>query len=202
MKGGLYYNSFYNPGIIEFTSSNVLSSFTYKSYIIELWYMQDNLFDPTYIYNTLLVNPFFGRNHIFYSNIVQLFLDSTAAPVYTYKSLIYGSSTPVTLDNGSPMIDNFEWNRIIINVVYDPDPLLAPNNYYVDLYTKNRILAANKLNLGSSSSPLLLTKIAFTHNEPSGKYPNIVWGSGYYRNLKLWKGDQISPAAIIQYNNL
>ena len=73
------------------------------------------------------------------------------------------------------MFQTLEWNRIFIHVLYDP---LASPNYSVDLYTKNKVLATDKLRLGTSTTALLLTSIVFTNNDTTGKYPGISWEVG------------------------
>ncbi len=189
----MYYNNLYNPGIIEISTANAFSGTTYNSYIIEVWYFPDNLFEPTVILKAPSTEPINQKNHIFYTNIVELFIDASSSNDY-YSHFINATANV----NLSANFSKLEWNRILLQVKYDPT--ITPNSHTCHLFTKNKLLGTNKVVLGTSSTALTLTKIVFTHNDQTGRYPNIFWGSGYYRNLKVWDGNQSSPWNIIQYN--
>ena len=198
-KGGLYYNSMFNPGIIEISTANALSGTAFESYILEIWYFPDNVFETTIIYNAPSPAPISRKNHVFYTNIFQIFADGNSS--YDYYSVFINNSVKKSIVDTplNKMISKLEWNRLLINVKYDP--AITPNSYTADLYTKNKLQTAYKFNLGSSSTSLQLSKVVFTHNDQTGRYPNVFWGSGYYRNLRVWNGDQISVWGVIKYND-
>ena len=198
----MYYNSAFNPGIIEISTTNALLGTSFDSYFIEIWYFPDNVFLKTVINTAPVQSPVLQKNHIFYTNVFQIFADGSSS--YDYYSLFVNNAVKKVLQvtvSGQQvtLVSKYEWNRIIAQVKYDPS--VTTNSYTADLFTKNRLQNNYKFSIGTSSTPLTLSKIVFTHNDQTGSYPNIYWGSGYYRNLRVWNGDQISEWAIFKYND-
>jgi len=190
----------FNPGIIEISTTNALAGTAFSSYIIEIWFFPDNIFDEPVKYNAPLGAPVNGINNIFYTNVFQIFADGNST--YDFYSIYINNTVKKSLVlGGVNMLSKNEWNRMFFEVKYDPSPILATNPYITNFYTKNKIGSSNAFSLGTSTTSLALTKIVFSHNDQTGKYPNVYWGSGYYRNLRIWNGDQISVYGIINYND-
>ena len=172
-----------------------------RSYIIELWFYPDYMFPINQIY---VANSPTYKNYIFYTNSVRVYWNHSVNRFYIeYGDYLSATPPSPVIVPSTTDIVRYEWNKMIFNVKFDS----VTNIYYFQFYSKNRIQAASRLdvgNLSAVSNNCQFDFLIFTHfDQGAGSPLNLVsWGSGYYQNLRFWDGDQAQPWVITQYDDL
>ena len=107
--------------------------------------------------------------------------------------------SPVIVPSTTDII-RFEWNKLIFNVKYN----VTTNTYTFEFFTKNRAQPTTKLSVGSQALANDFIFLIFTHLDISTGPPLslVTWGSGYYKNLRFWNGDETQPWALTKYDDL
>ncbi len=177
-----------------------------KSYVIEIWYYQDNILPTT----SIETNPNATKiNYIFYANTIRLYWDYTNSGSKIFRiEYNYLINDKITVTAGAAIIAN-SWNKLIFNVIYTSSnpPTNSIYNYKFEFFSKNRVSTANQMNVGTVSSPTdqSLKYIVWTHLDPDttmSELSGIYWHSGFYRGLRIWDGNQADPWVISQYDML
>jgi len=181
-KGALFYSGFNYPYNIyqDFRQSSSFQSQIKSGYILEFWFMIDNV-----------INTNFNKNiEYFYFNAdpheVYLKKDNEVTINYWYRCK-YSSSDARLLTN---LIHQYEWNKIMI--FSDNVSKMGSKNIiiYVNFNKANKIQVTI-----SDDNDLKLNSIVFCSNNPGvTNYPkcrktnslNIKWASAYYNNIRVW----------------
>ena len=191
----LYYSSLYKSASIDI-NFNDTSKFSkvYLSYIIELWYY------PDFIHYMIEYNKSPGdnnRNYVFYCNSAWLYIDK-----YHNKydaEMVDGIFEVVSSkDNNFKYIHRYEWNKIVFNIKYHEGNVTT-----VEFFTNNN--PYEPVQLGSTTGPIPLTNIYFCHKDPDCRDTRnepLHWASGFYKNLRVWDGDQTQPSSTLNYDYL
>ena len=177
----LQYSSFYNPDPI-----NIAISPTLTSYIIEIWYYPDFFLSDSNRQGKYYF-PETYKNYVFYSNVVQAyFLHSE------YKTLKVEDdySTHTT-----PYYHPYEWNKLVFHGIFKGD------TYYKYFYINNLINEPIEFKHIKTLSDGTLASITFFPNRNIGGI-YYQWASGYYRGLRVWKGEEANVPLTILYDNL
>jgi len=198
---GLYFSSFQTSQTIKIDSS--VAPFTallnsLKSYIIEIWFYPDYIFPTNQIY---VANSPNYKNYIFYTNSMRVYWNHSVNRFYIeYGDYLNATPPSAVIVPTTTDIVKYEWNKLIFNVKYDA----ATVTYFFEFFSKNRIQTATKLSVGSLALLNDFKFLIFTHfDQNAGPTLNqISWGSGYYRNLRFWNGDETQPWVISQYDDL
>ena len=171
-----------------------------KSYVIEIWYYQDNILPASQIQT----NPS-QKNYIFYSNTFRLYWSYTGAGAYMIE-YNYGINTSVAVPGATTLVAN-SWNKLIFNVFYNSTnpPTNTIYSYRFEFFTRNSV--TNKFSVGIVNSPSdqSLKYIVWTHLDPDtsiAETSGIFWHSGFYRGLRIWDGTQVDPWVLTQYDML
>ena len=175
----MQFSHFYSPGSIEIKIGDL------QSYIIEFWYYPDFFLQQTdgalYSYGTSLW-------YIFYSNIVQLGYNTGQLHYYTSFGGI--SNSPIT-----SLYNDHEWNKFIIYCQFNKDN----NIYSLSLYINNYF--NDPISLGNTTVDAKLTKIVFCDGCPQDQ-GTIYWATGYYKDLKVWNGENAYILQTVQYDQI
>ena len=173
-----FYSHFFTPGNIILD----LSNYNLVSYFVEFWIYLDNNINRDY-------RSYEDNFYLFYLNSFQLYGDNLGNYYYYVDSI--KSSTSLEIN---------EWNHIILCILYDPKEHQLKR-------TKGFLLKNNNLkyveNDAHMEKKLPLTKIYFCDHEPStcdGK--DILWGSAFYKNIRVWDGNKAQPYIIERYDGL
>ncbi len=184
-KKVFYYNTDFNPANIKLDFSN----YKLNSYLIEFWmYIDTTKFKPKNDQD---------YNYLFYSNHIMLTYGPAIYDLNQFQLKIITSAIV-----NEPIINNiiniFEWNHIILNVIYD-----IKEDY--NKKTKVYISANGKFNnlISSTENKMTLEKIYFCNGDPSNcDGNNIYWSSAFYKNLRVYNGNSVQPSFIIRYYDL
>ena len=145
------------------------SSYNLYSYFIEFWIIYEGGGPQTYF---------------FYSNAVRLKKNNNNEFV---AETTFGGENPI-----DRLIQD-KWNRIIINVYYDE------KGTNVDTIAKVSVNAGIEKPVGSTRNKVKLMKIYFCDNDPSCEGLLFNWGSGIYKNLRIWNGNLAHPEVAYRY---
>ena len=175
-----------------------------KSYIMEIWYYKDNILPVANIETNTAATR---KNYIFYSNTFRLYWDYTNALAKKFViEYNYGINTIIDVPATTALIDN-SWNKLIFNVFYNSTnpPTNTIYSYNFEFFTKNIIQGTAKFSVGTVNSPTdqSLKYIVWSHQDPDttiAEISGIYWHSGFYRDLRIWDGNQVNPWALTQYN--
>ena len=184
-----YFNSRYTPAniILDFTN------YKFDSYIIEFWMFIDTTnHGPSNL----------SQKYLFYTKHVMLLYGGKQHSNFNTFEFTIETSAIVENKVINDIINIYEWNHIIINVVYDP-------NEGYNKKTKVYIIANNK-NFEDANSlksltenKMTLEKIYFCNGDPSKcDGEEIYWSSAFYKNLKVFNGDSAQPYLIKRYNDI
>ena len=177
-KGALFYSRCNHPFNFFYEFKDFLSKINY-SYIIEIWFMIDNVickWDDTPLY-------------IFY-----------AAPHYIYRKKVgsqikYYYKYSSTLENELKLIHNYEWNKIVI---------FADNNKKkITVYQNFELKSSNIITINLSSGlPRTLTLVFCSVNGADllGCKASIKFGSVYYNNFRIWDINLATIETIQAFN--
>ena len=181
-KGALFYSGFNYPYNIyqDFTKSTSFQTQIESGYVLEFWFMIDNVINTNFIQN----------EEYFYFNAnpheVYLKKDNTGKLNYIYRLKTSSIEKDLT-----ELIHQYEWNKILI---------------FTDNVKKNIVIYVNfnkakKIEFTESGSiDLKLNSIVFCSNAPANTgsplYPkcrespntitDIKWASAYYNNIRVW----------------
>ena len=209
----LQFSGFYNSTKLEKDLPEM------KSYLIDFWYYDDYLLKE-------LGEKFFGepnenRHFIFHSNIIDLFftidnddLDYLRLPVsrsrpvgghYRGHNLYYAFKGFGTATTDSYIPFNFmDWNKVFISAYYNRTVETTAFTICLNYYNTERQPSERGYCMGDTfrqQSLSALEKIVFCHGvckDWEGK--TMYWGTGYYKNLRIWDGNNVSPSILAQYD--
>ncbi len=169
-----------------------------KSYVIEVWFYPDFILPTNQIYKA--DSPTY-KNYIYYTNSMRVYFNHSVNKYYIEYG-DYLSTTPPSpaIVPTTTAIIHYEWNKLIFNVKY----YHTGTKYYFEFFSKNRMQSANKLEVGNIANTNDFIFLIFTHKDTSAgaTLNQVSWGSGYYRNLRFWDGDQTQPWVLTQYDDL
>ena len=185
--GALFYSGVNHPYNIYQSFTNDFISLIGNGYVLEFWFMIDNV-----IFNQ---DKYFDepskRFYYFYSNVHELFVqkDSNGDLKYTYlfnRGIL--PSYKIDLEDRTH-IHRYEWNKIIIFA----DSTISGIKK-VGLYVNfNKDLEKEKEILVEPEHDLTLVYIAFCSTKPDLNFPACViegteihWASAFYNNLRVW----------------
>ena len=176
----LQYSSFYNSQLFSIEVDKL------SSYLIELWYYPDFFLSDSsrqgkYYY------PETYKNIVFYSNVVHAyFLHSE------YKTLKVEDdySTHTT-----PHYHPYEWNKLVFHGLYK-DAI-----YYKYFYINNLINDPIEFKHIKTETDGILNIISFSSYTYALDGVYNQWATGYYRGLRIWRGDQANVPLSILYDN-
>jgi hypothetical protein len=176
----LQYSSFYNPGSIGIPVNPHLTS-----YLIEIWYYPDFFLSDTnrqgkYYY------PETQKNYVFWSNVVQAYFLHSEHKTLKVEDA-YSTHT-------TPHFHPYEWNKLVFHGLYKTP------RYYKFFYINNLINDPIEFKHIREATDATLSSINFFSNGyHDGEYNQ--WAAGYYRGLRIWRGDQANAPLTIQYDN-
>ena len=176
----LQYSSFYNS---QPFSIGVNGKEGLKSYIIEIWYYPDFFLSDSsrqgkYYY------PETKKNIVFYSNVVHAyFLHSEHKTLKVEDD--YSTHT-------TPHYNPYEWNKLVFH------GLFKNHIYYKYFYINNLINEPIEFKHIRQDSDGILHSISFFPSSETaldGVYNQ--WATGYYRGIRIWRGDQANVPLTI-----
>ena len=179
-----YYNTYFNPANIKLDFSN----YKLNSYIIEFWmYIDTTEFKPK---NEL------DYNYLFYTNHIMLTYSNYDLNQFQLKIITSSTVNQPTIND---IVNIFEWNHLILNVIYDPkEDYNKKTNVYISANNK-----FNDILISSTENKMTLEKIYFCNGDPSNcDGNNIYWSSAFYKNLRVYNGNSVQPSFIIRYYDL
>ena len=187
----MYYSSLHHPGSVQIFFNQRT---TYKSYIIEIWYYPDYTFK---LGDYLKSQDDNNKNYVFYSNSLRLYLNK-GYHNYTLEAR-NGEEKQIETDPTQPLfIYPYEWNKLVFNVKYEN------LQFHLEFTTNNNPF--NKISLTPVSSNMELVHILFCHNDPECVKVNdnerVFWGSGFYKNLRVWDGSKAQPFVTVNYDTI
>ena len=179
----LYYNSYFSPANIYLQNPPLPSLY---SYIIEIWYFPDNTMPKAqYLFGNTA-----NKYYVFYSNTVRIYRNSSGNYFFETSFNVSGALQIDTNANWS----NYEWTRFIFNVQY------TGSSYSVQLFI-NGIITTPVSPVYTDTNNQSLSYILFCNVDPSScNGQTIYWGSGWYKNLRVWNGDLAQPFVLSQYD--
>ena len=184
------------------------------SYIIDFWYYDDYFLKE-------LREKFFGypteENHyILHTNVIDLYYkiktislkdlkngeDKTIGYAYN-KHAIYYSLKDMT-DTNNLLYLNQEWNRIVINALYNRTVeryhiTICLNYYRVEHLALEPGFCSSVTELHPSIGTL--ENIIFCDKVCEDWQGKIIhWATGYYKNFRIWDGNNAHPGLLAQYD--
>ena len=169
----LFYSHKFTPGNIVID----LSKYYLNSYFVEFWIRISNAYQTV------------GKHYLFYLNSIQIRREDADNYVCVVDSNV----------NRIDLITD-EWNHVVLSIVYEPkeNQLQRTKAYY---------LVNNNFDYGNfvenMEKPLPLLKIYFCDHEPSTcDGIDVVWGSAFYKNIRVWDGNKAQPSIIKRYDSL
>ena len=185
--GALFYSGKNYPYNIYQSFTNDFISLIGNGYVLEFWFMIDNV-----IYNTKSKND--GKiYHFFNAKPHELYIKNSD---YFYK---FSGSVENEI---TYLIHQYEWNKILIFA----DATISGIKQIRVVVNFDK---ANTKIIDASSGDLTLTYIAFCSNEPELLYPECVsrnsvpinWASAYYNNIRIWNIKTSTIDTIQSYIN-
>ena len=180
-----YYSSEYNPGSIKLPFNDL------NSYIIEFWYYPDFGFDTDSAFRSKH-KPIqeTKKFYIFISTHLRVYYQIKGAE--HFNKVFYFESDFQIAEIDPRISTKYEWMKISLMCKFEDE------RYTLSGYINNEL--DNEITLGSTSgAPQRLTGIYFC-TELRGGCENGVyeWGSGYYKDLRVWNADYISLHSALQ----
>ena len=177
-KGALFYSGFNNPYNIYQSFTNDFTSLIGSGYVLEFWFMIDNVIYSQDNFNNLNPNDIY---HYFYSNPHELYVKKESgnlAYYYKYKTRV----EPIP----SPLIHQYEWNKVLI-FADSTISGIKQIRLVINFDKENMII------LDNIQGDLNLIYIAFCSNDPKLNFPYCVtdgnkinWASAFYNNIRIW----------------
>ena len=205
----LQFSGFYNSSKIEKIFPEM------KTYLIDFWYYDD-------YYLKRLTEKFFGkeshkRHYIFDSNVIDFYFDIDEDYL---PDLVTGERKPVgghyndhylyyTFKGAGGTTDklafNFmDWNRVYVHAYYNRTEetthfKICLNYYDTDPRPGERGTCKSAIIHQQSLSSF--EKITFCSGTCLNDQNEIMhWGTGYYKNLRIWDANNVSPHILKQYD--
>lgn len=171
----MYYSPIHTPQTIRIPVG------TYKSYIVEIWYYPDYTQDFKEVYTPL------QKQFVFCTNVMQIYYDNLQKAQYFFSS----NQGEVQIQDDK--INRYEWNKFMLVSKFE-------NNQYT-LYglINNDLQTIYGLGTPQGNTGFELTHVIFCEGCTIGNF-NVKWGSGFYKNLRIWDGDKTSVSTLIQYD--
>ena len=204
----LQYSGFYNSGKLEKKFPKM------HTYVIDFWYYDDYLLKQ-------LEEKFFGdgtydKHYVFHSNVVDLFFkietedEPTLYPPNSNKKI----SSHYTSHDLSFTIKGIatrnlaftfqEWTRVYISAYYNRTEETTQFTICLNYFDRD----ARPDERGSCEgttihqpSLAIFEEIFFCHGTcKDWNLETIHWATGYYKNLRVWDGNNVSPNILKQYD--
>ena len=170
-----YYNSKYTPAniVMDFTNYN------YSSYFIDFWFFPDH---DEYTEE---------EKYIFYMNSMKITVKKSTYDVYTII-------TDINKETIKAPISKYEWNRINLNVYYDPKlPKNKKTKFYYGINNYYRYFN------GESENIYPLNYIFFCNGDAANcNGLNLKWASGFYKKLRVYNGNIANIDIIRRYDDI
>ena len=187
-SSALFFSKCYNsPNFYRTISTNTLAQIS-SGYFYEFWMKMDNdLIDPKTCYEAGSAD----KEYYLYSTPHSIYKDNTEDAYYyqiintAYKRKLTGISTTF-------------WNKIVIETI------IATTGQHVYVHTNFEKDIAEIKSI-SAGTTMRLQYISFCSRKTSGDCipgsSNIMWGSAYYQNIRVWDIRSSSIQTIQDYNN-
>ena len=192
----MYFSNYYSfPNVVFSASDKTLETAPYRhwklesripSYYIEIWIKFDAINYKGEITEI---------EHYLYAHPHQIIKDPIDQK-YKYSNLIISQgSYYYTLTS----MNSYEWNKIIIENLYDSDTKLFHIKFYLNYEFDNPVIRI--LNLDSDIYKLHFRGFGFCDKTDSYCRINdqpayLRWGAAWYRNFRVWDADIASLASI------
>ena len=208
----LQFSGFYNTGKFEKKFEKM------HSYLIDFWYYDDYFLKQ-------LEEKFFGdgtydKHFIFHSNVVDLFFyigKESINNIYPKPDNIEISSHYTSHDlsfsvkgmyNGNLAFTFQEWTRVYIYAYYNRTEETTDFRICLNYFDTTLRVKENPPERGScvpyqihQPSLAIFEEIIFCHGTcKDWKSETIHWASGFYKNLRVWDANNVSPAILKQYD--
>ena len=126
------------------------------------------------------------KNYVFWSNVVQAYFLHSEHKTLKVEDA-YSTHT-------TPHFHPYEWNKLVFHGLYKTP------RYYKYFYINNLINDPIEFKHIREATDATLSSINFFSNGyQDGEYNQ--WAAGYYRGLRIWRGDQANAPLTIQYDN-
>jgi hypothetical protein len=177
-QSAMYFNSCYNFNSVYNTFSSTEQTATANGYILEFWLKPDKVnFFCTQASTSLYY--FYSVPHTFY-------MTNPGGTTLTYQNTV-DTSFSGDLTN----FNMYEWNYILIQVT----------DTKINIYTNQKSTADLTFSI-STSSDHNITGLGFCRgncNAGGVIATNIIWGSAYYRNIRIYDNSLITVDVIKEY---
>ena len=184
-NSALYFSNFFSfPTLLYETEDSLLN------YYIEFWFKDD------YIKENLNV-----QNQIYFMAFPHQIIKNTNVKKFQYK--YYNKDLASSLINLSS-ISKFEWNKIVIENLFNEDK----NEYSVSIYINYKTKPEFTINLDSKYYEMNFTEIRFCNfnfdSSCGQQNEGYKWGIAWYKNIKVYKGEEanIHLINLLSDNNL
>ena len=210
----LQFSGFYNSSKLEKEFPPM------QSYIIDFWYYDDYFLKE-------LAEKFFGepteeKHYVFYSNVVNLYFkipsypgtitnlktgsrDRNIGSYYSNHSIYYSIKDR---NEGNINFHFQEWNKIYISAYYNRSFEITNLDIYLNYF--DTTLRGNEWgkDWGAHGGVTLLQpslaqfeKILFCHETCTDWFGKTIhWATGYYKHLRIWDANNVSPIILHQYD--
>ena len=185
----LFFSKCYNsPNFYRTISTTTLNQIS-SGYFYEFWIKLDNTLIQQKTCKEAGASP---KEYYLYSTPHSIYRDNNDNGLYYYQ--IIDSAYKVNISQLNLEL----WNIIVIETI-----IATPGqNVYVHIYFEKEI---QKILSISASINMRLQYISFCSRKTSGDCipgsSNIMWGSAYYRNIRIWDKRSSSIQTIQDYNN-
>ena len=203
----LQFSGFYNSSKMEKKIPEM------KSYLIEFWYFDDYILKE-------LRELFFGypphdRHYVLHTNVIDAFFlidtdkitgikDKTQKTIgiqYKDHYLYYNFKGQ---NQNSLLFRHREWNRFFVHSRYNRTVELYQIqiclNYYAYTNRPDETGACHGVTLNHPSIGTLENIIFCDKVCEDWENKPIHWATGYYKNFRIWDGNNVSPSVLAQYD--
>ena len=196
-NSAMYFSNIYSfPNVVFSPSNKALENAPYQywkdetripSYYVEIWIKFDAL---------NYRNEITEKEHYLYAYPHQIIKDPNDQK-YKYSNLVISQGSFYYNLNS---INNYEWNKIIIENIYDPDTKLFHIKFFLNFEFDNPEFSI--LDLDSNIYKLHFRGFGFCDKSDSYCRINdepayLRWGVAWYRNFRVWDAD-ITSLPLIQ----
>ena len=187
-KSALFFSKCYNsPNFYRTISTNTLNKIN-SGYFYEFWMKLDNTLIQE---KTCKEAGKSSKEYYLYSTPHSIYLD-TEVDIFYYQIINSAYKKEVN------KINRYKWNKIVIETKIET----TGQNVYIHInFEKDPVELLNV----DTSILLRLQYISFCSRKTSGDCipgsSNIMWGSAYYRNIRVWDIKSSSIQTILDYNS-
>ena len=183
----LQYSGFYNSAKMEKKIKKMYS------YLLEFWYYDDYFLK--HLGKKFYGDPSHGKHYILHTNVIDFYFTilKQGEEMYYDKNIYYMffDEPPATLS----AFKHQEWNRIYIysryNRTIEEYEITVGLNSQSNLVYRNQYYPTN----GALENIIFCDKVCKDFEEKV-----MHWATGYYKNFRIWDGNNASPKILAQYD--